>query len=535
MLRHERAWLGGVVAVYLALALPVVFFGRLTADEGWYLLASVNVAHGQRPYRDFLFTQMPLLPYVYAAVLSVIGHGLVTARLVSMLFGLGGLLFAVLAIRRRAGGGAAILGGTLLALNLAVTFDASVLKTQSLTLLLSGLSIWLASGTGRRHEIAGSIAAMTLAVLSRLSMLPALACFCLFWVLGPRRGRTVGIVATLASAAALLASGWFFWADGNGWFGVYDFHRVYFAGMPTEGQFGWFFFKGFLGNQMPIIVAGLVAMGLLGWRWWKSGSSSPPWASDLRLLWLLLASYLVTTVLHATRTVVYPTYQTSNVLFLVVLTGIVLGRLVDGKPRGQAATWALAVLLGLVGMPWQEYVLHRDGLAAPGKVTEVTAAIARLPRGNGRILTLAPELAVSAGLDLLPGYEMGSFSYFPLLDDARAGQLRVVNQARFERDVLESRASILALTPRALATLSRGIGPPKLRHLIDSRYQLAMATAGYGQYAEELYLFAAKDSGTPRKRSRPRHQRRRLPRARAPAGILESASQANGTLGSLRR
>jgi hypothetical protein len=493
LLRHERSWLVGVVAVYLALALPVVFFGRLNSDEGWYLLASVNVAGGQRPYRDFLFTQMPLLPYVYAAFLSALGWTLVTARFVSMLFGLGGLCFAMAAIRRRAGGFAAILGGMLLALDLAVTSDASALKTQSLTLLLTGLAVWLASGSGRWFEIVGSVAAMTLAVLSRLSMLPALACFYLFWLTRPGR-RVIGLAAATASGALLAAGASFFWAGGNGQFGVYDFHHAYFAGMSTEGRFGWFFLKGFLSNQMPIVLAGLSALALVGWRLWKTRTSSPPsfWTDDFRLLALLLASYLATTVLHVTRLAFYPSYQTSNVLFLIVPTGFVLGRLVDARPRMQAAMLAAAVSLGLLGMPLQEYVVHRDGVAGPGKVAEAVAVLGRLPRGNGRILTLAPELAVGAHFDLLSGYEMGPFSYFPLLDDAQAERLRVTNTASVQRDLVERRASILALTPKALGAFSRGIDPPKLRRLIDVRYDLAAVVRGYGQYSEPLYLFCAK-------------------------------------------
>lgn len=494
ILREEGLWLGILIAVHLALALPVVSFGRLTADEGWYLLASMNVADGQQPYRDFLFTQTPLLPYVYAVALSVVGPTLVAARFVSMLFGLGGLLFAMAAIRRRVGPFATLLGGTVVVLNLAVTFDVSVLKTQSLTFLLTGLAIWLASGSGRWFQIVGSIAAMTLAVLSRLSMLPALLCFYLYWLARPGRQRAIAVVTAVASAAILAAGAWFFWADGNAWFGVYEFHRAYFAGMPTEGKFGWFFFKGWLANQMPVVLAGLVALALLIWRLARSGAASSPWASDLRLLLLLLASYLGTTALHATRTVTYPTYQTSNALFLVVFASLVLGPLVGSSPRARVAALVAALLIGLLGMPLQEYVVNRQGVAAPGKVAEAVSKLSRLPWGNGRILTLAPELALGAHRKLLPGYEMGSFSYFPGLDDVRAKQLRVVNAAQLERDLVERRASILGLTASALYGFTRGIEYPRLRQLIDSRYDLVGTVKGYGQYAEVLYLFLAKDA-----------------------------------------
>jgi hypothetical protein len=497
-LRHEPPWITGVVAVYLAFALPVVFFGRLTSDEGWYLLASVNVAGGQRPYRDFLFTQTPLLPYVYAPILSVLGRTLVVARIVSMVFGLAGLLFAMAAIHRRAGRFAAILGGLLLTLNLAVTFDASVLKTQSLTLLLTGLAIWLVSGRGRWFEVVGSVVAMTLAVLSRLSMLPALICFLLYWLSGTRRPRTAGLVAAAASGAMLALSAWFFWASGNAWFGVYGFHRAYFAGMSTEGQFSWFFLRGFLSNQMPIILAGLMALVVFSYRLLKVRKRALPPAVDLPLMGLLIGSYLTTTALHATRLVAYPTYQTSNVLFLVVFTSGVLGGLVEARPPLSAAMLAAALGLSILGMPWQEYVIHRDGIAAPAKVAEASALLDRLPSGNGRVLTLAPELAVGAR-HLIQGYEMGTFSHFPLMGDAEAARLRVTNSSGVERDLADRRASILSLTPRALGAFARGIEPRKLRRLIDASYDLASVVKGYGQYSEELYLFSARADLTPTK------------------------------------
>jgi hypothetical protein len=482
-------WLGIVAIVYLALALPVALFGRLTADEGWYLLASANVAAGQRPYRDFLFTQAPLVPYVYGAVLSVAGASLLSARIVSALMGLGGLLFATVAIQRRAGTLGAVLGGTLLALNLAVVFDATSFKTQALTLLLSGLAICLASGSGRWPEVLGSVAAMTLAVFTRLSMAPALICMWAFWIhaSGPR-GR-VAWVAMATSLGFLTAGALFFWADGNALFGVYQFHDAYFAGMPTSGAFLWFFVKGFMANQLPIIAAGLSAIALVVWQRAKVGMSASPWAQDVSMLALLGASYASTTILHATRTVVYPTYQTSNVLFLVVFIGIVLGRVMRSRSmmRGLAVG---ALLIALAGMPWQEYVVNLGGITALSKVNEARAKLSTLPRGDGWLLTLSPELAVSSNLKLLPGYEMGTFSYFPGLDDARAKQLRVVNTAILERDLTTHRASVLALTTSAMHVLARGLGHRQLTELIVAHYDPVGRVQGYGQYQEDLYILA---------------------------------------------
>ncbi len=68
---HVRAWqylvaIGG--SLYLCSAIAFLLYGRLNADEGWYIYASRMVYDGYIPYRDFAFTQMPLLPYVYGDV-----------------------------------------------------------------------------------------------------------------------------------------------------------------------------------------------------------------------------------------------------------------------------------------------------------------------------------------------------------------------------------------------------------------------------------------------------------------------------------
>src|SRR5919204_5802399 len=55
----------GLVVLYAAVSVVFVVWGRLNADEGWYLYAGRLAWRGQLPYRDFAFPQMPLTAYVY--------------------------------------------------------------------------------------------------------------------------------------------------------------------------------------------------------------------------------------------------------------------------------------------------------------------------------------------------------------------------------------------------------------------------------------------------------------------------------------
>ena len=100
-----------------------VWMGGLNQDEGWYLYAANLVSEGNVPYRDFAFTQGPVMPYVYAAFSLVWKtFGLLGARVFTLLIGLLGVVFATRLARRLAPEGAkdaaALVAFFLLATNL---------------------------------------------------------------------------------------------------------------------------------------------------------------------------------------------------------------------------------------------------------------------------------------------------------------------------------------------------------------------------------------------------------------------------------
>ena len=63
MEKFNRYWIFSVVAAAI-LAVAAVWLGALNQDEGWYLYAANLVSEGKMLYRDFFYTQGPLLPLV---------------------------------------------------------------------------------------------------------------------------------------------------------------------------------------------------------------------------------------------------------------------------------------------------------------------------------------------------------------------------------------------------------------------------------------------------------------------------------------
>jgi 4-amino-4-deoxy-L-arabinose transferase-like glycosyltransferase len=88
-LRAASPWIGLLaVVVCFGLAASHRF---IDGDEGFYLLASRLVTHGQPLYVGFFYPQAPLLPYVYGTFTALFGRSWMTARLLS------GLLSSALA------------------------------------------------------------------------------------------------------------------------------------------------------------------------------------------------------------------------------------------------------------------------------------------------------------------------------------------------------------------------------------------------------------------------------------------------------
>ena len=89
----------GLLAVVIAAftAVLAVWWGGVNQDEGWYLYAARLVGEGKLPYRDFFFTQGPVLPFIYS-VMPI--HGLLSGRLVTLGFSLFATLTAMAFARR---------------------------------------------------------------------------------------------------------------------------------------------------------------------------------------------------------------------------------------------------------------------------------------------------------------------------------------------------------------------------------------------------------------------------------------------------
>jgi hypothetical protein len=205
-----RLWLAlgltAALSVHLASATFHVLFDGLNVDEGFYGIAARAITQGDLPYRDFGYSQPPVLPLVNGAVMRLIGFGLVQQRSANGLWGALALgLCAWLAARRTRP-----LVGLLMALAFSLwppwMYFIHLGKAYALTSLAAVVAAWVFlqwPRTSRKHLFLSALAA--LGIGCRLASAPYFLALWLaaFWDGGRPSAREA--LRTVAELVGLLA------------------------------------------------------------------------------------------------------------------------------------------------------------------------------------------------------------------------------------------------------------------------------------------------------------------------------------------
>ena len=180
---HLAVAIVACVGLYLGLALSLAFpIQGYCGDEGFYALAARNVAHGIKPYRDFLFIQMPFMACAYGAWFRIFGVSIASGRVFSIVMTAFAIVFVMLSCHRRAGLWPAVLAGLLWSTAIYTAWDLSLVKTQSLCNFLIAaalLAIPTPDASWRLARAALAMGLMSLAFFTRLTLVIPLV---LLWI-----------------------------------------------------------------------------------------------------------------------------------------------------------------------------------------------------------------------------------------------------------------------------------------------------------------------------------------------------------------
>jgi hypothetical protein len=173
-------------------SLPLVWAALsqgIDGDEGFYLLAARLVLDGKQLYSDFMYPQMPLMPYAYAGWFQVFGIGWLSARIFTALLGVVLLWLVFSHVRSTQGSSGAVLAVILVGFASLVAPWLAVAKTYALTtVLLFGAYAALMKSVRERIGFFAFVAGLCfgLCVSTRLLVAPCSLIF--VWILWRRGG-----------------------------------------------------------------------------------------------------------------------------------------------------------------------------------------------------------------------------------------------------------------------------------------------------------------------------------------------------------
>jgi hypothetical protein len=494
-----RLALAAVLGLGLVLYAANLWFGLLNQDEGWYLYAALESARGHMPYRDFFFTQGPVLPALYGWCAPLWApFGVAGGRALTALLGLlGGLLAAGMAARAVARGERMAAGILALAFTIANVYHSyftTIPKTYALAacLLLGGYLVLLAADRPSRAWLAAVAGVLLAGAAGTRLSLGALLAVTGLWLLWQRRtlgwawfwfglGGGVGL-ALIYGPSLLTAREQFLFAN--------SFHTARAGGRDLL----------FLAGSLARCLRGYLPLALFGvalvaWQLWSprrvapdgvARASSPNWSA----LWLL--SFATVFVVQLLSPYPYDDYQVPIMPLLAAAVAVGAVRATAAAMR-PALVWVAVAGAGMAAMASpinQEWFLLRQDRfwvvkRSPSDLAKLRQ-VGRMLRENlpadRLLLTQDTYLAVEAQRRVPAGFELGPFGYFPELEDAKAARCHVLNRTSMLQTLRQTDAPMAAFSGYALA-----IGAPAMRELsAEAQAELWQVVAGRYDRVEEI-------------------------------------------------
>ena len=484
---------------FACLAAAAVWMGGLNQDEGWYLYAANLVAEGKMPYRDFFYTQGPMLPIVYSAFAWIWkSFGILGARVFTLLIGAFGMLLAAALARRLAPEGrrgeAAVATFLLLGSNLYHIYYVTIPKTYALAALfvMAGfLFIDIAQAAWSRSRggfLWAVVAGLSLAFASgtRISLGIILCVVGTFLLVAAVRGNHRRVFAGFVVGGLgglALVYGPFLVSEGAraGLIFAQSFHAARGGG---EHDITWI-----VGSLSRLVRWYLPVFVVFGLGYFKIGPAHLPTVVS-RTLWMAFVSFLLVLLVQMLAPFPYEDYQVP-VMGLLAVSAVVFFMCVSESPLPLLVlgmTWALSFgspLLEKWSTNGQDrFWSRKKDKYELAQLRDVAKRIEALDPGGKEIFTQDVYLAIETNRRVPEGFEMGPFA--------------VLSDADITKAVSETEIPVAALSGYCFATdmpsgKERSI-TDQLRYwkLLKARYDMVDREDAFGQNSTPLIILKRK-------------------------------------------
>lgn len=505
----------------LVLAAANIWLGPLNLDEGWYLNAALSVSSGLKPYRDFFFTQAPMLPQVYAEFACFWkSFGILGGRVLTAVFGLAAAFLAAVAVRASVSSharknAASLTVFLLLACNVYHSYFTVIPKTYALAsfflmMAFVFLSLMSTDRSSRKNTyILSSLGGLWLAAAAatRLSLGISLAIAGVYLLVSFKR---YGLSWLFFGIGGLIGLGLYVVPDAMSDFEAFKFAN-FFHGARASG--GLMLTVGSVSrlarNYMPGV---LMLIASVATACYQSGRNVRNNLSKVSLPLLVFAGIFI---VHALSPFPYDDYQVPGMtLLLCAISAFFWNTLPESadsvseiKIQNLLLTSFLVVAVAFAGTsPLNEswVMIRKDRFWVEMKkipdIKKLADVAQKLSEENSdsRLLTTDTYLAVQAGNFVPAGLEMGPFGYFPGLSDEEAKRFHVLNK-NLLRELVESNAVPVA----AFSGYAFSMGAPAMEKISDedrndifdiisSRYRLVETIPDFGQEHTDLQIWHRK-------------------------------------------
>lgn len=493
------AWLVASVVAVIAIVLAV-WWGSVNQDEGWYLYAARLVGEGKVPYRDFFFTQGPVLPYVYS-VMPI--HGLLSGRLVTLVFSIFSVLVAIALARKlvpkESRTVVSLTVFTLLVCNPYHMYFTSIPKTYALGTLFVMLGFLLLSrGLNFFSAVSFAFASGT-----RISLVLFLGVAGI-WLMVTRFRQLHWLWFGIGGVFGLFLVYGYFSIDPQSLKGLLA-AQAYHAG---RGGFDPFFAVGAVSR----LARGYLAMGAvmfaaiaLAREKTDSNEESAALINSRHFRWMAGLGFATVFLLQLSAPFPYDDYQVPLMPLLAVLIAVPFANAtvrMGGTMRylfpvlvsGMCA-FASPLIQDWMTNGQDRFWSLKKGQSELSQMRDVARKLEAMDPGGTMLLTQDLYLAVEMQRKVPDGLEMGPFSYFPHLSAEEAKAVNVMNTERMENLLRSAPCRLAAFSGYGFAIeVPRGTETPKsvqngFHAILGEKYQKVDSILNFGQNHTTLDCF----------------------------------------------
>lgn len=505
----KRYWIAGFSAAVVLFA-AAIWLGGLNQDEGWYLYAANLLSEGRMLYRDFFYTQGPLMPMVYTPFKFTwdVG-GVLGARIFTAFIGAAGVFVAVRLAGQVVPPGASalarVLAFFLLACNLYHVYYISIPKTYALAALLVALGFYFFARalkvehglkSARLFASAGFFLALAAGTRISLGLLLPVCGLVLMAGWKTLRFSFVHFAAGGFVGLALVYGPFVF--DAEAFHGLCEAQRYHAA----RGGFSPVFVVGSLSRLVRWYAPAFLFLGLavFSGAFRLAGGESRTGRSHLALIAMALG-FAAVFFLQMLAPFPYEDYQVPVILLLAVLAAAGVAMLSSSAKGTVAPGVACLLALGLsFSMSFGSPLLEKwttDGqdrlwtIVKKGSeisvLRQAAREIERLDPGGETLFTQDLYLAIETGRKVPKGLEMGPFS--------------ILSDSQWRSLIADAGCKVAALSGYSFAIDPPGCGERDIAtqmeywRLVKERYGIVRKIDSFGQNSTPLLLLKRNGAG----------------------------------------